>query len=166
DDVIQTDAALNPGNSGGPLIDTHGAVIGVNTAIIRPAQGICFAIASNLARWVAGWLIKDGRIRRSYLGLGGQTAPILRTLVRHLHLTEQSGVLVAHVEPNGPAAAAGLREGDIIINFDAHPVHNINALHQLLTADYIDRPATMTVLRHTERIVVEVRPREMPADPR
>ena len=163
DNVIQTDAALNPGNSGGPLIDTHAAVIGVNTAIIRPAQGICFALASNLARWVAGWLIKDGRIRRSYLGLGGQTAPILRTLVRHLHLQTQSGVLVGHIEPNSPAAAAGLREGDIIIDFDAHQVRNINDLHQLLTADYIDRTATLTALRHTERIMVEVRPREMPA---
>ncbi|HTQ31349.1 MAG TPA: trypsin-like peptidase domain-containing protein, partial [Opitutaceae bacterium] len=162
DNVIQTDAALNPGNSGGPLIDTHAAVIGVNTAIIRPAQGICFAIASNLARWVAGWLIKDGRIRRSYLGLGGQTAPILRTLVRHLHLTAESGVLVAHVEPHSPAAVAGLREGDIIIDFDTHPVRNINELHQLLTAQYIDRTATLTLLRHTERIAVTVRPQEMP----
>ena len=106
DNVLQTDAALNPGNSGGPLLDTRGEVIGVNTAIIRPAQGLCFAIASNLARWVAGWLIKDGRIRRSYLGIGGQTVPLLRALVRHHRLPASTGVMVMHIEPGSPGASA------------------------------------------------------------
>jgi len=163
DNIIQTDAALNPGNSGGPLINTRAEVIGVNTAIIRPAQGICFAIASNLARWVAGWLIKDGRIRRSYLGVGGQTAPLLRALARHFHLPAGTGVMIAHLESDSPADFAGLREGDIIIALDEHPIANINALHQLLTADYIDRPVQLTVLRHTERLTLPVTPREMPA---
>lgn len=162
DNIIQTDAALNPGNSGGPLVNTRAEVIGVNTAIIRPAQGICFAIASNLARWVAGWLIKDGRIRRSYLGVGGQTAPILRTLVRHFHLEQATGVMVSHVAPGSPALAAGLQEGDLVIALDTHPVRTVTDLHQLLTAETIDRPATVTLIRHTERKVLVVRPAEMP----
>jgi S1-C subfamily serine protease len=163
DNIIQTDAALNPGNSGGPLLDSRGRVIGVNTAIIRPAQGICFAIASNLARWVAGWLIKDGRIRRSYLGVGGQTVPLLRAVTRTYHLDQATGVMVVQLGAGSPASVAGLREGDIIVSLDTHPVRTITDLHQLLTADLIDRPATVTVLRHTERIVLPVRPEEMPA---
>jgi len=163
DNIIQTDAALNPGNSGGPLLDTRGAVIGVNTAIIRPAQGICFAIASNLARWVAGWLIKDGRIRRSYLGVGGQTVPLLRAVTRTYHLDQATGVMVAQLGAGSPASVAGVREGDIIIAFDTHAVRTVTDLHQRLTADMIDRPANLTVLRHTERIVFPIRPAEMPA---
>lgn len=163
DNIIQTDAALNPGNSGGPLINTRAEVIGVNTAIIRPAQGICFAIASNLARWVAGWLIKDGRIRRSYLGVGGQTAPLLRSVARAYHLDQATGVLVSHLTSGSPATMAGLREGDIIIALDAHPIRTVSDLHQLLTADTIDVPARLTLLRHTERMVLPVRPAEMPA---
>jgi S1-C subfamily serine protease len=163
DNIIQTDAALNPGNSGGPLLDSRGRVIGVNTAIIRPAQGICFAIASNLARWVAGWLIKDGRIRRSYLGVGGQTVPLLRAVTRTYHVGQPTGVMVAQLVTGSPASVAGLREGDIIIALDTHPVRTVTDLHQLLTAETIDRPANLTVLRHTERIVFPVRPVEMPA---
>jgi len=163
DNIIQTDAALNPGNSGGPLVNTRAEVIGVNTAIIRPAQGICFAIASNLARWVAGWLIKDGRIRRSYLGVGGQTVPLLRAVARAYHLSQESGVLVSQLTPGSPASVAGLREGDIITALDTHPVRTVTDLHQLLTADYIDRPANLTAIRLTERLVLPVRPAEMPA---
>jgi len=163
DQIIQTDAALNPGNSGGPLLNSRAEVIGVNTAIIRPAQGICFAIASNLARWVAGWLIKDGRVRRSYLGVGGQTVPLLRAVARAHHVDQATGVLVSHLAPNSPALAAGLREGDVIIALDTHPVRTVTDLHQLLTADTIDRPAALTLLRHTERMVLPVRPAEVPA---
>ena len=163
DNIIQTDAALNPGNSGGPLVNTRAEVIGVNTAIIRPAQGICFAIASNLARWVAAWLIKDGRIRRSDLGVGGQTVPLLRAVARAYHLDQVTGVLVSHLTPGSPAAVAGLREGDIMVALHTHPVPTVTELHQLLTADYIDLPVTLTVVRHTERIVLPVRPAEMPA---
>ena len=164
DNIIQTDAALNPGNSGGPLLNTRAEVIGVNTAIIRPAQGICFAIASNLARWVAGWLIKDGRIRRSYLGVGGQTVPLLRAVTRTYHIDQATGVMTSQLNPGSPASVAGLRAGDIIIALDTHAVRTVTELHQLLTADTIDRPANLTVLRHTERIVLPVRPAEMPAE--
>lgn len=163
DNIIQTDAALNPGNSGGPLLNTRGEVIGVNTAIIRPAQGICFAIASNLARWVAGWLIKDGRIRRSYLGVGGQTVPLLRAVTRTYHIDQATGVMAAQVSPGSPASVAGLLAGDIIIALGPQPVRTVTELHQLLTADTIDVPANLTVLRHTERLVLPVRPAEMPA---
>ncbi len=163
DNIIQTDAALNPGNSGGPLLNTRAEVIGVNTAIIRPAQGICFAIASNLAHWVAGWLIKDGRLRRSYLGVGGQTVPLLRAVARTYQVDQATGVLVSHLAPNSPAVAAGLREGDVIVALDTFPIRTVTDLHQLLTSDTIDRPATLTIFRLAERIVLPVRPAEMPA---
>jgi hypothetical protein len=127
DNIVQTDAALNPGNSGGPLVDVHGRVIGVNTAIIRPAQGICFAIAANTARWVAGWLIKDGRIRRSVIGVGGQTVPLLRKLVHSYRLSISTGVMVNTVEQGTPGAVAGLQIGDIIVAAEcgsaAHGAH-------------------------------------------
>ncbi|HKB90686.1 MAG TPA: trypsin-like peptidase domain-containing protein [Opitutaceae bacterium] len=160
DNIIQTDAALNPGNSGGPLVNTRGEVIGVNTAIIRPAQGICFAIASNTARWVAGWLIKDGRIRRSFIGVAGQNVPLIRKLVRHYKLPAETGVLVAGLEPNSPAAKAGLQEGDIIIAIGEHTVPSIDTLHRLLTAERINTEIPLTLLRHTERRVVLVTPQE------
>jgi len=162
DDIIQTDAALNPGNSGGPLIDTRGEVIGVNTAIIRPAQGLCLAIASNLARWVAGWLIKERRIRRSFIGVSGQNVPLLRTLVRHYRLPAETGVLVASIEPGSPAAAAGLEEGDIIIGFAGQTIPAIDALHKELTAEHIGRSRPLTILRHTERRTLVITPRELP----
>ncbi len=166
DNVIQTDAALNPGNSGGPLIDTRGRVIGVNTAVIRPAQGLCFAIAGNIARWVAGWLIKDGRIRRSFIGIAGQNVPLLRKLVRHHRLAVNSGVLVLSIEPGSPAADGGLLEGDIIIGFDDEPVPAIDALHKRLTADRIGRRSMLTILRHIERLTLPLTPRETPGERR
>src|SRR2546425_3104447 len=129
DNIIQTDAALNPGNSGGPLVNSAGEVIGVNTAMIRPAQGICFAIASNTARLVAGWLIRDGRIRRSYIGVAGQNVPLHRRIVRFYNLALQTGVLIVSVEKNSPAQRTGLREGDIIVAFDAAPIGSVHDLH-------------------------------------
>ena len=164
DNIIQTDAALNPGNSGGPLLDTRGRVIGVNTAIIRPAQGICFAIASNIARWVAGWLIKDGRVRRSHVGLAGQTVPLLRKLVLAYRLETDTGVLVSRVEAGGPAARAGLREGDILIAFDGGPVRRVEALHRLLTADEIGRDVALRILRGVDLLTLSITPREMPIE--
>src|SRR5712692_2008460 len=118
DNVIQTDAALNPGNSGGPLVTSRGDVIGVNTAVILPAQGICFAIGINTATFVAGRLIKDGRIKRGYIGVAGQNVPLPRRLVRFHDLPVEAGVLVVSVEHNSPAERAGLVEGDIIVGFD------------------------------------------------
>src|SRR5216117_3593573 len=132
DNIIQTDAALNPGNSGGPLVSSAGEVIGVNTAMIRPAQGICFAIASNTAKFVAGWLIKEGRIRRSYIGVAGQNVPIHRRIIRFYNLPLEAGVLVVSVEKNSPAEKTGLREGDVIVAFDAKPIGSIHELHKML----------------------------------
>ncbi|HVU24613.1 MAG TPA: trypsin-like peptidase domain-containing protein [Opitutus sp.] len=162
DNVVQTDAALNPGNSGGPLVDARGDVIGVNTAIIRPAQGICFAIASNTARRVAGWLIKDGRVRRSFIGVGGQEVPLLRKLVLAYRLETETGVLVHHLEADGPAARAGLAEGDIIVAFDREPTPRVDALHKLLTADRIGRRGELTVLRNVELKTLAITPGESP----
>jgi S1-C subfamily serine protease len=133
DNIIQTDAALNPGNSGGPLVNSRGEVIGVNTAVILPAQGLCFAIASNTAKYVAAWLIKEGRIRRSYLGVGGQTTKIHRRLVRHYNLGSDTGMLVISVEPGSPANRTGLREGDLIVEFNGHAITGIDDLHKQLT---------------------------------
>ena len=163
DNIIQTDAALNPGNSGGPLIDTRGHVIGVNTAIIRPAQGICFAIASNIAQWVVGWLIKEGRVRRSFIGLGGRTVLLLRKLVLAYQLASDSGVLVSHIEPGGPAARADVRAGDIILSFAGIETPRIDSLHRALTADRIGRPAGLRVLRGVELLTLTVTPAEIPA---
>jgi S1-C subfamily serine protease len=150
DNVIQTDAALNPGNSGGPLVNARAQVIGVNTAIIRPAQGICFAIASNTARWVTGLLIKDGRIRRSYIGVAGQNVPLLRKLILHHRLAQETGVLVAGLEPGSPAVLAGLAEGDILLALDGVSTPAIDSLHRLLTGDRIGERAIVTFLRGVE----------------
>jgi S1-C subfamily serine protease len=161
DNIIQTDAALNPGNSGGPLVDSRGQVIGVNTAIIRPAQGICFAIASNTARWVAGWLIKDGRIGRSMIGVAGQTVPLLRKLVLHHHIGHDTGVLVAGVEPSSPGEGAGLETGDIIVELDGHPTPTVDALHKLLTGERIGTRTPIRILRGVGLLTKTVVPIEM-----
>jgi S1-C subfamily serine protease len=165
DNIIQTDAALNPGNSGGPLVNTRGEVIGVNTAIIRPAQGICFAIAGDTARRVAGLLIKDGRIRRSLIGVSGQTVPLLRKLVLHYRIPVSTGVLVAGVEEGSPAAVARLEPGDIIVALDSAPTPSVDALQALLTADRIDVPVRLAVLRNFEQLAVSLTPRELLAAP-
>src|SRR6266566_924756 len=158
DDVIQTDAALNPGNSGGPLVTSRGEVIGVNTAVILPAQGICFAIAINTATFVAGRLIKDGRIRRGYIGVAGQNVPLHRRLVRGHHLQVSSGVFVAGIEPDSPGARAGLREGDLIVAFNDQAVPHVDALHRALTDYEPGVRANLTVLRGTEKIVLNIVP--------
>ncbi len=137
DNIIQTDAALNPGNSGGPLVNSAGEVVGVNTAMIRPAQGICFAIASNTARLVAGWLIRDGRIRRGYIGVAGQNVPIHRRIVRFYGLPLETAVLVVSVEKNSPAERTGLREGDLIVAFNDQPIGSVHHLHKVLVGEQI-----------------------------
>jgi S1-C subfamily serine protease len=164
-DVIQTDASLNPGNSGGPLVTAAGEVIGINTAVIVPAQGLCFAIASNTARFVASLLIRDGRIRRSYIGVAGQNTPIPRALARANGLALQSGVLVQSVESGSPAAAAGLSEGDVILSLAGERVSGVDDLHRLLTADRIGIEAPLGVLRGSMRRTLTVVPAEL-ASPR
>jgi len=160
DDVIQTDAALNPGNSGGPLVNSRGEVIGVNTAVILPAQGLCFAIAIDTAKYVAGWLIKDGKIPRSYIGVGGQNVPLPRRIARYHRLSASTGVLVIALAPAGPATHGGLRQGDIMVEFNGQPVPSIDALHKLLTADRIGVECRLTVLRGSEKLDLLIRPEE------
>lgn len=160
DDVIQTDAALNPGNSGGPLVDSAGRVIGVNTATILPAQGICFAIGINTAKFVASRLLRDGRIRRSYVGISGQTVPVHRRVVRFYDLAKESGALVLHMEENSPAKRAGLREGDIIVALEGQPVAGVDDLHRLLTEVRVGVSCTLDVLRGTEKREISVVPEE------
>jgi S1-C subfamily serine protease len=166
DDIVQTDASLNPGNSGGPLVDSAGEVIGVNTAVILPAQGICFAIAANTAQFVAAWLIKDGRIRRSSIGVAGQNVPLHPRVVHFHKLPSRMGVLVAELEPRSPAAVAGLRQGDIIVGFKGQPIGTIDDLHKYLVASEIGVPSPLMVLRGTEKLFLIVTPREVhPYDP-
>ena len=160
EDFLQTDAALNPGNSGGPLVNSRGEVIGVNTAMILAAQGICFAIAINTAKFVAGKLIKEGRIRRSYIGLGGQNVILQRRLVRFYHLPVESGVLAVFIEENSPARKAGLIEGDVIIGLDNHPIAGIDDLHKVLTEERVGVKTELTIIRRTEKIVLEIIPEE------
>jgi S1-C subfamily serine protease len=160
DNIIQTDAALNPGNSGGPLVNSAGEVVGVNTAMIRPAQGICFAIASNTAKLVAGWLIRDGRIRRGYIGVAGQNVPIHRRIVRFYGLPLETGVLVVSVEKNSPAQRAGLREGDLIVGFGDQPIGSVHHLHKVLVGEQIGVNANVTVVRQTEKLELSILPAE------
>ena len=156
DDVIQTDAALNPGNSGGPLVTTRGEVIGINTAMIVAAQGLSFAIASNTARFVVARLIRDGRIRRSYIGVAGQNVPVPRAMARANQIAASSGVLVESVEPKSPAETAGMRKGDVILSFGSEAVTGIDDLLRRLTDDRIGQPAAITILRggHRRQLVV------------
>jgi S1-C subfamily serine protease len=160
DDVIQTDAALNPGNSGGPLVTSDGRVVGVNTATIMMAQGLCFAIGINTAKFVASRLLRDGHIRRAYIGVVAQTTPLNRRLIRFHDLPVESGVVVLSVENNSPAERAGVREGDVIIGFGGKPVAGIDDLHRLLT----DAPAgvrtELSLLRRTERLGLHLVPEQ------
>ena len=160
DNIIQTDAALNPGNSGGPLVNSRGEIIGVNTAVILPAQGICFAIAVNTAKHVAGWLIKEGKIRRGYIGLAGQDVKLHRRVVRRYNLPVESGVLVLSIEPDSPAQFAGLREGDVVVEFSGQPVASIDALHKLLTGAQVGVRSPLGVIRHSEKLVLDIVPEE------
>jgi S1-C subfamily serine protease len=160
DSIIQTDAALNPGNSGGPLVNSHGEVIGVNTAMILPAQGICFAIAINTAKFVAARLIKDGKITRSYVGVAGQDVPLHRRIVRYYNLPAESGILVISVEPGSPALKSGLKDGDLIIAYDGQPVTGVDDLHRLLTEKQVGVSSRLTVIRDSAKLDLSVVPEE------
>jgi S1-C subfamily serine protease len=159
DNVVQTDAALNPGNSGGPLVNARGEVIGVNTAVILPAQGICFAIGINTATFVAARLIRDGRITRGYIGVAGQNVPLHRRVIRFYDLPAGSGVLVVSVEPNSPAAAAGLQEGDILVAYGARSVTSVDDLHRILTDEHVGVASDVTIIRLAERLTRSIVPR-------
>ena len=158
DDVIQTDAALNPGNSGGPLVDSRGEVVGINTAVILPAQGICFAVGINTAKFVAAQLIRHGKIRRGRIGVAGQNVPLLRLAVRAHALEGKSGVLVTGIESNSPAERAGVKAGDIIVGFDGKPVTGIDDLHRLLATDRIGVQTTVSVLRNADKLELAIVP--------
>jgi S1-C subfamily serine protease len=160
DDIIQTDAALNPGNSGGPLVTTRGEVIGINTAMIPAAQGLCFAIGSNTARFVAARLIRDGRIRRSFIGVEGQRVPVSRAIARANQVAASSGVLVVSVAAGSPGQTAGLREGDVIVTFAGEAIGGVDDLHRQLTEERIDQPAALTIIRGTRRRALTVVPQE------
>src|SRR5437660_6171044 len=160
DAVIQTDAALNPGNSGGPLINSRGEVIGVNTAMMLPAQGICFATSIDTANFVASRLVRDGKVSRSYIGLAGQNVPLPRRIVRFYNLAVESGILVVSFEESSPARNAGLLMGDVIVGLDDHPVAGIDDLHKLLTEERIARRSSLTVIRGTDKLAIEVMPEE------
>jgi S1-C subfamily serine protease len=163
DNIIQTDAALNPGNSGGPLVSSRGEVIGVNTAIILRAQGICLAIPVNTAKFVVGPLMKDGKIRRSYIGVGGQTVPLPRRVINFHNLPVESGILVISIEENSPAQKAGLLERDVIIGFDEQPIANIDDLHKVLTHEQVGVRSRLAILRRSEQLVLDIVPEESKA---
>jgi S1-C subfamily serine protease len=163
DDVIQTDAALNPGNSGGPLVNSKGEVVGVNTAMILSAQGLCFATSVDTAKFVASRLIRDGKVSRSYIGLAGQNVPLPRRFVRFYNLPVESGILVVSYDADSPAKKAGLLEGDIIVEFAGQPVAGIDDLHRLLTEERIGRKSALIVIRRTEKLALDVVPAESQA---
>src|SRR5882724_1586800 len=160
DDVLQTDAALNPGNSGGPLVNSRGEVIGVNTAIIPGAQGICFATAIDTVKWVAMQLLRDGRVRRGFLGIAGANVPLARRVARHFSLANTHAVRVESVEKDGPASRADLRSGDRIVSFAGAAVNGIDDLHRALTAERIGRAHRVQLLRGTELVELQIEPAE------
>lgn len=163
ENVIQTDAALNPGNSGGPLVDSRGLIVGINTAIIQSAQGICFAIPVNTLRWVVSSLLREGKVVRGYLGIAGQTVPLPVKVVRYFNLDHESAVLVMGVTPDSPASQAGLNQGDIIISLDSHPLSGVDDVHRLLTRDAIGKNMPVVILRNwTNRIERMVTPAASP----
>jgi S1-C subfamily serine protease len=162
DNIIQTDAALNPGNSGGPLVTSRGEVIGVNTAVILPAQGLCFAIAINTAKFVASRLIRDGKIRRGYLGVAGQNIPLPRRFIRFHKIPVGTGILVVSVEPDSPAQRAGLQEGDVLLAYDGQPTPGIDDLHRLLTETRVGVASPLTILHGVEKRTLNVVAEESP----
>ncbi len=161
DEIIQTDAALNPGNSGGPLATSRGEVIGVNTMVIAGAQGLCFAIGANTAQWVASRLIRDGRVRRAKIGVSAQPVRVARAIARAEGLAVDSGVLVSEVETGSPADVAGLKRGDVLVAIDAEPIAGVDALHRALGEERIGRTCLARVLRGGKVREVIVVPREV-----
>lgn len=162
EDVIQTDAALNPGNSGGPLVNARGEVVGVNTAMIRPAQGLCFAIGVNTARFVAQQLLRHGRVPRSYIGIAAQTVPLLRRVVRHFELGTETAALVTDVDDRGPAGRAGLKPGDLVVRMGSDWVTGVDDLHRRLTAEWAGRWLPLQVVRGQQMVALGLVPEDAP----
>jgi S1-C subfamily serine protease len=160
DNVIQTDAALNPGNSGGPLLDTRGRVIGVNTAIIPGAQAICFAVGVNSAKWVVTQLFTHGKVRRAFIGMAGSTVPVSRRVARFLAIEQDSAVRVSEVQPNSPAAQSGLKTDDLIVGIDGTPARTVDDLQRLLDESRIGKQCVMRILRGTQALYLQVHPLE------
>jgi S1-C subfamily serine protease len=161
ENIIQTDAALNPGNSGGPLVDSQGQVVGINTAIVAVGQGICFAVPSNTAQRVVSLLMRDGRVRRAYLGITGDPWPIHRRVVRYYQLEQETGVRIVGLDPKGPGQAAGLQKGDILLRLAGHPMKGPDELQRFLTSWPIGVPAQVLVLRGTDRVERTIVPGEL-----
>ena len=160
DNVIKTDAALNPGNSGGPLVNSLGEVVGVNTATIMSAQGLCFSIAIDTAQRIAMQLMQYGRVRRSYIGIGGQNIDLPRKFIRHFNLSQEQAVLIVGVEGSGPAQKAGIQEGDVILEFEGQPIQNMDDLHRLLTDEKVGVESSFGVVRRSEKLNFKVTPEE------
>ena len=165
DNIIQTDAALNPGNSGGPLVNSRGEVVGVNTATIMSAQGLCFSIAIDTAKRVASQIMQHGKVRRGFIGIGGQEIDIPRRIAHHFNLPGERGVLVVAVEENGPAQKAGLTERDVIVGFEGHPVENMDDLHRLLSSGEPGKVASLSVIRRSIQLDLRIIPEENPRTP-
>lgn len=163
DNIIQTDAALNPGNSGGPLVTSHGEVIGINTAVIMSAQGICFAVPINTAKTILTPLIKDGLIQRGYIGIGGQNVPLPRRTVLFHELSVESGVLIISIEEDSPAQTAGLVEGDVIVGMNNQPIASIDDLHKLLTHEQVGMRSPLTIIRRSDKLIVDIMSASKPA---
>jgi len=165
DDIIQTDAALNPGNSCGPLVNSQGEVVGMNTAVILPAQGICFATPVNLLKFIAGPLMREGKIRRAFVGIAGQNVPLHRRVVRFHRLKNEQGILVISVEPGSAAERAGVRDGDILVAFQDRAIATLDELARLLVGNTVGIPSKLQFLRGTEKLEVSLIPQESPAKP-
>ncbi len=166
DNIIQTDAALNPGNSGGPLVNSLGEVVGVNTATILSAQGLCFSIAIDTAKRVAMQLMKHGKVRRSFIGIGGQDIDLPRKFVRHFNLPLEKGILVVALEKGGPSERGGLREGDVVVGFEGHPIGGMDDLHRALTDEQVGVESTLEVIRRSEKLALRITPEESRRDSR
>lgn len=163
ENVIQTDAALNPGNSGGPLVDSKSRIIGINTAIIQHAQGICFAIPVNTMCWVATRLLREGKVTRGFLGISGQTVPLPTRVIRYFNLPQTTGVFIINVAKGSPADRAGIKEGDIIVDLAEQTIATVNDIHKLLTSDRIGQKSVITLLRDwIHRLEIEVTPNLSP----
>ncbi|MBW4665169.1 MAG: trypsin-like peptidase domain-containing protein [Chroococcus sp. CMT-3BRIN-NPC107] len=163
DNIIQTDAALNPGNSGGPLVTSHGEVIGINTAVIMSAQGICFAVPINTAKTILTPLIKNGFIQRGYIGIGGQNVPLPRRTVLFHELSVESGVLIISIEDDSPAQSAGLIEGDVIVGMNNQPIASIDDLHKLLTHEQVGMRSLLTIIRRNDKLIIDIVSASKPA---